>query len=192
MPSGPTAQGPSPPPDPSGRPPPCGSYAVAGSAGVLTRRWRFGYRAPRMRVRPPALVRPQAHTIREVRVLPGPSCEARNQRKLRRRETGWGAPGGERPVRRMTNAIRPGAVASLRAKGEAPTGVGLKFSALRGSEEKGRSEASSGWRQNGRKAVCVKRGGLRRSRGAVFTLPAVEPKSRSRRIQSVHSSEEAP
>ena len=137
-------------------------------------------------------MRPQAHTIGEVEVLLGPSCEARNRRKLRRRETGWGATGGERPVRRMTNAIRPGVMASLRAKGEAQTGVGLKFSALRDSAEKGRSEASSGWRQNGRKAVCVKRGGLRRVRGAEFMLPRVEPKSRSRRIQSVHSSEEAP
>jgi hypothetical protein len=31
----------------------------------------------------------------------------RNRLQLRRRETGWGAAGGERPVRRITNSIRP-------------------------------------------------------------------------------------
>src|SRR5271166_3182189 len=29
-----------------------------------------------------------------------------NRLQLRRRETGWGAAGGERPVRRLTNSIR--------------------------------------------------------------------------------------
>jgi hypothetical protein len=41
--------------------------------------------------------------------------------QLRHREVGWGAAGGERPVRRMTNPFRPGVPASLLAKGEAWT-----------------------------------------------------------------------
>jgi hypothetical protein len=47
-----------------------------------------------------------------------PAC---NRRKLRHREVGWEATGGEPSVRRMTNAIRPGVAASLRFNGEART-----------------------------------------------------------------------
>jgi hypothetical protein len=46
-----------------------------------------------------------------------------SQTSLRRREAGWGATGGERTVRRITNSIRPDGVASLLANGEAQTRV---------------------------------------------------------------------
>jgi len=41
-----------------------------------------------------------------------------------RREAGWGATGGERPVCRRTNPIRPGVAASLRFHGEARENAG--------------------------------------------------------------------
>jgi len=56
----------------------------------------------------PGLVRLRAHLIGEVKVL---SSFIQRQTvtglQLRRRETRWGAAGGKRPVRRMTNSIRP-------------------------------------------------------------------------------------
>ena len=43
------------------------------------------------------------------------------ERQLRHREVEWRAAGGERPVRRMTNSIRPDAVTSQRSSGEVQT-----------------------------------------------------------------------
>ena len=51
-----------------------------------------------------------------MRVLVEECLVSRSRRSLRRREAGWRATGGERPVRRMTNSIRPVAVASLRER----------------------------------------------------------------------------
>jgi hypothetical protein len=52
-------------------------------------------------------VRLRAHLVREVKVL---SSSIQRQTvtnlQLRRRKAGWGAAGGERPVRRQTNSIR--------------------------------------------------------------------------------------
>ena len=56
-------------------------------------------------VKPP-LVRLKACLTGEVKVL-FRQTRTCNRLQLRRRAAGWGAAGGERPVRRITNSIRP-------------------------------------------------------------------------------------
>ena len=66
-------------------------------------------------------VRLRVYLIGVVEVPTRPESRACSGRELRRCEAAWRATGCERAVRRMTNSIRPDAVASLRMKGEART-----------------------------------------------------------------------
>jgi len=67
----------------------------------------------------PRLVRLRAYLIREVKVLSRSMLQPVTECNCTRREAGWRATGGERPVRRITNPFRPGTPASLLASGEA-------------------------------------------------------------------------
>ena len=64
-------------------------------------------------------MRPQVDRTSEVEVLVGMESASRNRKELRPSDGRWRAPGGERPVRRMTNSIRSVVVASLPLNGEA-------------------------------------------------------------------------
>jgi hypothetical protein len=90
--------------------------------------------------------------------------------------------GGEILVRRMTNAIRLGGVASLRPKDEAQSRRGGRrgCSRLRGSVQKRVSDATE-WlaTERDQTAVCVKQGDLQGGLWTVFMRSL--PKSRDRR-----------
>ena len=67
-------------------------------------------------------MRLRAGAIGEVKVLSQEMPVPDSRRKLRRREAGWEATGGEHAVRRIaTNTIRPYVATSLRIQGEVQT-----------------------------------------------------------------------
>jgi len=66
-------------------------------------------------------VRPQVHRTSKVEVLAGMESASRNREELRPSDGRWRAPGGEWPVRRMTNSIRSVVVASLPLERRSPT-----------------------------------------------------------------------
>jgi hypothetical protein len=82
--------------------------------------------------------------------------EPRSRKKLRRREAGWGATGGELAVRRVTNSIRRGVVASLQRHGEA-----WNASQALVWRPKRLADHQRDWRRNVRKDERDKRGDLR-------------------------------
>ena len=86
------------------------------------------------------------------------------------------------------NSIRPCCAASLLGKGEARTGAIRKPTTLRGSVSKRSWGRLGGWRRNGRTARHVTQGDLDGTRAGVHRPR--EPKSRSFRSQSTHTSEE--
>src|SRR2546426_3522617 len=111
--------------------------------------------------------------------------------QLRRQEAGWRAAGGERPVHRMTNSIRPGMPDEPAYLGRSLTREAAV--ALRGSVRKRRRwdarwlemEWSEGHACESGRPDC-------RARGC-SCLRLKEPKSRATgRSQSAHSSDEAP
>ena len=82
------------------------------------------------------MVRLKGRLVREVKVLSRRNAlRACNREQLRRREARWGAAGGERPVRRITNSIRPGAFDEPAIEWRSLNSQG-KAVALRGSVQK--------------------------------------------------------
>ena len=77
-----------------------------------------------------------------------PAC---SRTELRRREAGWGVPGGERPVRNASELDSAGCGGEPAAKWRSPDRK-RKPSTLRGSVPKRSRDASGGWRRNGWKA----------------------------------------
>jgi hypothetical protein len=140
-----------------------------------------------------------------------PACD---RRLLRRGDTGWGAAGGELPVRNIdsvysrntVNSIRPDGGTSLRALSEvrpaAQASQDGRGSAVGGAGQRGhvrvlkekvnrRKAAASpegGWRQNGRKRKRGKQGDLPGTERRSWPERPEEPPDRS---QSLRSSQEA-
>ena len=87
-------------------------------------------------------------------------------------------PGGEQPEvndqsETQVNSIRPDAVASLLAKGEARTRASGKPDTLKGNVTKRCRGTSGGWSRNGRKAWCMNRRDLPVKRAGAQALKAV-------------------
>ena len=87
-------------------------------------------------------------------------------------------PGGEQPEvndqsETQVNSIRPDAVASLLAKGEARTRASGKPDTLKGNVTKRWRDTSGGWSRNGRKVWCMNRRDLRAQRAGAHALKAV-------------------
>jgi hypothetical protein len=115
------------------------------------------------------LVRLQVSFIRKVRVLFKHSFPACSRTELRRREAGWGVPGGEGPVRNaseLDSAVCLGEPARYwRSPDHVRCGcrqrvVGKRLAwkpvTLNGSVSKRWRGAWGGWRRNGRKVELVK------------------------------------
>jgi hypothetical protein len=140
-----------------------------------------------------------------------PACD---RRLLRRGDTGWGAAGGELPVRNIdsvysrntVNSIRPDGETSLRVLSEVRAAA-QAFQAGRGSalggagqrdrvrvlkesvnRRKAATSPEGGWRQNGRKRKRGKQGDLPGTEGRSWPQRPEEPPGRS---QSIRSSQEA-
>jgi hypothetical protein len=140
-----------------------------------------------------------------------PACD---RRLLRRGDTGWGAAGGELPVRNIdsvysrdtVNSIRPDGGTSLRVlsevrpaaqaspEGRSPAnggagqrdGVGVLKETV--NRRKAATSPEGGWRQNGRKRKRSKQGDLPETERRSWPQRPEEPPGRS---QSIRSSEEA-
>ena len=106
-------------------------------------------------------------------------AQAFNRTKLRRRKARWEATGGERPVRRVTNSIRPDVTGEPAGEWRSLDSRERGFTELRAWEKGCGGGASGGWRWKGRKAMHVKQGDLFGG-------------GESGRSQSPHSSDEAP
>ena len=78
----------------------------------------------------PILVRPRVCFVREVQVHPRRTDRPEAKGNCADREAAWGATGGERAIRRMTNSIRPRRLASPLGTGEAQTRASGKPSTL--------------------------------------------------------------
>ena len=87
----------------------------------------------------------------------------------------------------QVNSIRPVSAASLLDNGEAQTGATRKSTTLRGSVLKRSWGERGGWGRNGWKARHMKQRDLGDNKTAFMLC---EPKSRSPRSQSTHSSDE--
>jgi hypothetical protein len=124
-------------------------------------------RQPRQ-VWPRALYRPSAMRasafssvfVREVQVHPRRADRPEAEGNCVLREGAWGATGGERAIRRTTNAIRPCRLASHLANGEAQTRMSGKPATLRDGAKRWR-ERQGGWRRRAWKARHIKRRDLR-------------------------------
>jgi hypothetical protein len=140
-----------------------------------------------------------------------PACD---RRLLRRGDTGWGAAGGELPVRNIdsvysrdtVNSIRPDGGTSLRALSEVrPTAQASRTgrsSAVGGAGQwdharvlketvnrrKAAASPEGGWRQNGRKRKRGKQGDLPGTERGSWPQRPEEPPGRG---QSLRSSQEA-
>jgi hypothetical protein len=77
-----------------------------------------------------------------------PAC---SRTELRRREAGWGVPGGERPVRNASELDSAGCLGEPAAKWRNPDRK-RKPVTLKGSVSKRWRGTPGGWRRNGRKA----------------------------------------
>jgi len=75
-------------------------------------------------------VRPRVCFVREVQVHPRRTDRPEAKGNCADREAAWGATGGERAIRRMTNSIRPRRLASPLGTGEAQTRASGKPSTL--------------------------------------------------------------
>src|SRR5215510_10164611 len=116
---------------------PEGRYSIAGSATLM----RGKSSTVELRTNPEGRYSiAGSATLMRGKSSPGRRSPACNQLQLRRREARWRAAGGELPVRRITNSIRPGADDEPARERRSPEPQQGRPVALRGSVIKRRRE----------------------------------------------------